>query len=453
MFVFFLSGFFVLAAKDENLDEICQIKAIENQCKEVSESECRKLLEKCQKYYENKSSEIKEDINKTAKEKKTLNNKIYTLNKTIRSLGYQISESNMIIKDLGLQVKDTQDSIGKNSLEIEKSKKKLAKILMAIYKEDKRSVVEIFLSNENITDSFDSLIALEILSSKNREFLEDIENLKSYLEKQEKLLDQEKDDLERTVKIQGLQKRDNEKVKKDKEYFLRLTEKEYQKQLKEKKETEKKVSAIRSRIFELIGTTKAPTFGEAYEIAKYVSKITGARPALLLAVLHQESNIGKNVGQCFLKDFNTGKGVVAKSNRAISRVMSPKRDISHFLNTCKELNRDPKNTLVSCPMSYGWGGAMGPAQFIPSTWNIYRKRVKSITGKAADPWNIRDAFLASGLYLADYGAKKHTYNSEWRSAMIYFSGSTNKKYRFYGDSVMKTANGFQKDIDAIEGTH
>jgi len=101
-------------------------------------------------------------------------------------------------------------------------------------------------------------------------------------------------------------------------------------------------------------------------------------------------------------------------------------------------------------MSFGWGGAMGPAQFIPSTWMLYRDRIKEITGTPADPWNIRDAFLAAGLYLSDYGAARQTRTAEWKAAMIYFSGTTNKKYRFYGDSVMRIASQYEKDIEEIE---
>ena len=70
---------------------------------------------------------------------------------------------------------------------------------------------------------------------------------------------------------------------------------------------------------------------------------------------------------------------------------------------------------------------------------------------AADPWDIKDAFLAAALYLADYGAAKQTYNTEWRATMIYFSGSTNLRYRFYGDSVMAIAARYQEDIKQIEG--
>jgi membrane-bound lytic murein transglycosylase B len=96
---------------------------------------------------------------------------------------------------------------------------------------------------------------------------------------------------------------------------------------------------------------------------------------------------------------------------------------------------------------------MGPAQFIPSTWILYKDRVKAITGKPADPWSIKDSFLAAALYLADYGAKKQTYNAEWKAAMIYFSGTTNKRYRFYGDSVIRITKQYEKDIKEIEGTN
>jgi len=134
----------------------------------------------------------------------------------------------------------------------------------------------------------------------------------------------------------------------------------------------------------------------------------------------------------------------------LSRVMSLK-SIPYFLSITKDLGRDYSVVPVSCPLSYGYGGGMGPAQFIPTTWMEYHARIREITGKAPDPWDIRDAFLASGLKLANDGAKTQTSNGEWRAAMIYYSGSTNTKYRFYGDSVMRIAAGYADDIAAIEG--
>ena len=453
---FILPNFEVGAETSTSL-QICEsIEEIDEECKNLSPADCRELLEKCQKYLEEKSVQIEKDITKTEKEKKTLQNQIYILSNKIKNLSYQIYQSNVVIKDLGLQIEDTQSSIEKTSFKIRESSESLIFILRTIYEEDEKSIVEIFLEDSGLSDFFDNLVALETLSTKNRELLQNIKELKEYLEVQKQALDEEKQDLENLVVIQTLQKQESEKTKDEREYYLGLTEAQYQEQLKEKEKTAEKAAEIMTRIFELIGIPEAPTFGEALDIAKYVEKITGVRPALLLAVMTQESNIGQNVGQCYLKNPSTGEGIVISSGKKVSRVMKPmglagrKGDVDDFLKITKELGRDPYNTPVSCPMSYGWGGAMGPAQFIPTTWVLYRDKVKAIIGKAADPWNIKDAFLAAALYLADYGAAQQTYNAEWKAVMIYFSGTTNTKYRFYGDSVMAIAAQYKQDIETIE---
>jgi len=435
--------------QDEEMENKCLILT-EKGCQNQDANQCKKSLEDCEKYYSNESDRINGDIQKTTQEKKTLNSKISTLSQKIKELNYRISQSNLVIKDLKFQITDTEDSIGQNINKIEDLKIKLSSILRTLDQEDQKPLIEILMSEQDLSGFFDSLLALEILNSKNKDILKDIKLLKTSLEEQKVSLDGDKTDLEATVKMHELQKQENSKTKKDQEYYLSITEKEYQQQVQEKKATEQKVAKIRARIFELAGgDTKAPTFGEAYEIAKYVNSVTGVRPALILAVLQQESAIGKNVGQCYLKNSSTGAGVKI-NGAALSRVMNPTRDVPVFLVIANESGRDPYNTPVSCPMSFGWGGAMGPGQFIPATWKIYKGRVASLTGRAADPWNIRDAFIATGLYLSDYGAANQTYNSEWKAAMIYFSGSTNSKYSFYGNQVMAKAADFQEDINAIE---
>lgn len=416
----------------------------------MTPAEERQALEKELQALEEQISQCEKAITKTEQEKKSLENKIYILKNKIKKLDLQIYQSNIIIQDLGLQIEDTQSSIEKTSLKIEDSKEKIVQILRTIYEEDQRPLIEILIS-EGISDFFDNLVALEALNSKNQELLENIKNLKSNLEFQKESLDEEKEDVKKILVVQTLQKQESERAKKEQEYFLKLTEAEYQKYLKEKEEIQKRATDIRSRIFELIGVPEAPTFGQALEIAKYVQTITGVRPALLLAVMTQESNIGKNVGQCYLKNLSTGAGVVAFNGKEVSRVMNPERDIPYFLEITKELGRDPFNTPISCPMSYGWGGAMGPAQFIPDTWANpkygYGQKVSQIIGKTANPWNIKDAFLAAGLYLRDLGVAQ----DEFKAVMRYFSGSNWSKWEeFYGKSVLSIANQYEKDIAELE---
>jgi len=409
--------------------------------------ECEELLKK----YEEEIKKYEEEIQKTGKEKKTLQNQIAILKQKIEKLKLQIEQSNIMIRDTTLQIKDTEESIKKTSAKIEDQKRKIAEILRAIHEMDKKSLLEILLSENDLSGFFNNLMYLENLNSKVQDLLSVVKNLKASLEEQKLVLDKEKENLERMLKIQILQKQESESLKSEKEELSKLTEAQYQRLLTEKKEIEKKAAKIRARIFELMGVSQAPTFGEAYELAKYVEKMTGVRPAFLLAVLTQESNIGKNVGQCFLKDPNTGDGIKVNSGEKVEGVMNPVRDVPYFLVITKELGRDPFATLVSCPIPSvgGWGGAMGPAQFIPSTWMNYRDRVRQITG-SADPWKIKDAFVAAALYLADYGAARRTPDAEWTAAMMYFSGTTNPAYSFYGNSVMAIASRYEEDIKILE---
>jgi len=455
LLVIFISAFILPSSKsfaEVNPEEVCQsMERIEEVCQTLSDAECRQLLEKCAKYYEEKSSQIEKDITKTEKEKKTLQNQIYLLKKKIEKLNLQIQQSNTMIGDLKLQIQDTESSISQTSFKIEDSRQKLANILRTINEDEQKSLIEILLSERTLSGFFDNLVALETLNLKNRELLEDIKNLKSSLESQKQSLDEEKTDLEKVVTIQTLQKKESESVKKDQEYFLKLTEAEYQKYLKEKEETQKKAQEIRSRIFELIGVPQAPTFEEALEIAKAVTSIVDIRPAFLLAVISQESAIGRNVGQCYLTNISTGEGVRASNNKKESRVMNPTRDVPYFLDITQELGRDPYNTPVSCWITayykgepYGWGGAMGPAQFIPSTWKLYRDKIKNALGKAGDPWNIKDSFLAAALYLFDLGASSKTSSKEKSAASRYYGDPSS----YYASQVMTRANCIQNFIDS-----
>ncbi|MBI2042413.1 MAG: lytic murein transglycosylase [Candidatus Nealsonbacteria bacterium] len=412
----------------------------------LSPSEERTQLEEELKKLEEQIAAYDQKLDMSAKEKKTLENRIYTLRNTIKKLDLQIYQSNILIDDLGLQIDDTEESIEQTTLQIEKARDRLALIIRTIDEEDQRPLLGVLLS-EGFSEFFDNLASLEALNIDNQKLLEDIKSMKIYLEDEKASLDEEREGMEKQVTVQTLQRQQSASAKSEEERLLRLTEAEYQKFLKQREQTQLQAQQIRSRIFELIGVPEAPTFGEAYEIAKFVGTATGVRPALVLAVLTQESNIGKNVGQCYLKVPSTGAGVVAYNGKQIDRVMNPTRDVPHFLKITASSGRDPYSTPVSCPMSIGWGGAMGPAQFIPSTWALYEQKIAAAAGHTPDPWNIADAFMASGLYLKDLGAQSNEFNA----VMKYFSGASWSKWEeFYGRSVLSIATQYESDIAELE---
>ena len=200
--------------------------------------------------------------------------------------------------------------------------------------------------------------------------------------------------------------------------------------------------------FELLNAQPV-TFEQAFSMAKNVEKITGVRPAFLLSIFQEELNLEKT-DLCYLTNLKTGEGIKQTDGQVRLKTMKPDRDVADFIKITKELGKDPLKTLVTCPMSFGWGGAMGPADFIPSTWMRYKDKIEKITGKLSDPWNTQDAFWAAGLYLSDSGAKTQTYEGEFDAAMIYFSGSANSPYTFYAKGASNIANQIQSNIDIIE---
>lgn len=458
----FLLLFFINVGRalSVNLDEACQWGNIEQGEKTLSRDDFRTLLEQCKKYYEDKSDNLKKDIAETAQEKQTLSNTISLLRKKINNLDYQINQSNVMIKDLHSQIQDTQASIEQTNDKIEQIKQKLGNLLQLRYEQDQRSTIEILLGEETISDFVDELVALDMLHLEIQELLKHIKGLKSGLETQKDTMDSEKKELEHLVIIQSLQKQESSQQKVEHEYLLDLTEKEYQSYLQEKKDAEEKVTKIGNLLFELLEVPEGGIkFEDAVAIAKEVGKQTGIRPAFSLAILWQETRIGKLKGGCYLRDTTTGDGVYIKTGNKAPRTMKPSRDIPYFLTIIDELNKagklntDYAYTPVSCCMItengyFGWGGAMGPSQFIPSTWMLYKESIEKKTGAVpANPWNVRDAFLANALYLKDLGAGVQTYEKEINAALRYFGCTSSWCQQNYGIPVMRVSQCFQEYID------
>lgn len=411
----------------------------------------RQQLESQLKEIEQEIEQNTKELEQTQVKGKTLQGEIKNIDKRISTTNLQIKASELAIKDLGYRIDDTVLAINSALDSIDKRRGDLADLIRKINELDQQSLLEILISKNSLAEFFDDFNAYLALQQKTRDQFMEIKKLKTTLEGQEEQLNDQKGDMERLLTVQTLQKNSLSQDKVQKQTILTQTkgqETKYQQILEEQK---KQAAKLRSRLYELAGGVKDQVnFEEAVRLAQLAARSTGVRPALLLAVLTQESNLGKNVGQCYVTNKDNGSGVKIKSGSYVSRVMHPSRDLPYFINIATDLGLDWSKTNVSCPMSYGWGGAMGPAQFIPSTWNRYKNRIASASGKAvASPWDIRDSFFAAALFLSDVGASKKTYNAEWRAAMIYFSGSTNTRYRFYGDSVMRLAENYQNDMDTI----
>ncbi|TSC74991.1 MAG: hypothetical protein G01um101430_671 [Parcubacteria group bacterium Gr01-1014_30] len=387
--------------------------------------ECEALLQEL----EEQIKQISALEGATEQEIKTRQSQISAIRSRINQLDLQIRRSNIVIQDLGLQIQDTEGSIEATTVKIGEERQKLAQVLKTIYEEDQKSLLEVLLSESSLSVFFDNLMALENLDQRNSELLDDIKSLKAELEAQREKLDGERQSLTTQVKAQTLQKQESETARKEQEQLLRMNETQYKLYVQQRQLTEQRAAEIRARLFQLAGVpdVEAPTFGQALEMAQWVQQQTGVRPAFLLSIITQESALARNVGQCYLSDTSSGKTYNITTNREFRRGINPSRDLPRFLQITQELGRDPLRTPLSCWIdvgrgpNFGWGGAMGPAQFIPYTWMTIRDKVSSITGNTpANPWSVRDSFLAAGILLRDLGADFN----EARAAARYFGAST-----------------------------
>jgi peptidoglycan hydrolase CwlO-like protein len=450
IFVLFLGLIIPVFGLAEDLSTQCAtIADATNGCPGMSSTDCKNLLQQCATYYDQQSAQLAQDLTKTTAQKNTLQNAITALKKKIQGLEADINQGKIMVNDLNIQISDTQVSINKTTDQIAESQNQLAYILKSVYEEDQKPSFAILLDG-SLSDFFSNLAYLDNLNTRLSSLLDTTKNLKLYLQGQQTKMSDNVDQLQKTIALQALQKKQNEQNKAEQDKYLKLTEAQYQQQLKDKQEVESKSAKIKSMLFQMVGVSQVPTFGQALDVAKAVSVLVSIRPAFLLAIISQESAIGKNVGQCLLTDANTGAGKKISTGAATIRVMKPTRDVQPFIQITTSLGRDPYSTPVSCwipaysgGVPTGWGGAMGPAQFIASTWNLLADRLKILLGTTADPWGIKDSFTAAALYLSDLGASAQTTTAESKAAARYYGAAGS-----YNSMVMKRAACIQTFIDS-----
>ncbi len=398
----------------------------------------RKALESQLGALEKEIAEHEAKIETYKKQGKNLQSEIKKLEEKVAKLNLQIKAINLSLSKLDQEINQTQKQIKKTEDDLESNKDSLAQMLQALSETDRSTLLEVLFKNPELSDFFNDINGLEALQSNLRIILGKIVEMREDLIDQNEVLGLQRSDTSALKEFQNTQKEIIRKTREEKTNLLKITkgkESEYQKIVKEKKKT---AAEIRKQIFRLLGGGEME-FEEAYGLAKMAEKATGVRAALLLAVLDRESALGKNVGKC---DYKTA--------------MHPKRDIPVFLAIVDELglkgNLEDGAIKVSCANSDGaYGGAMGPAQFIPSTWNLYKSRVAGISGNSPpSPWNNADAFIATALYLKDAGADGGSIKKEREAAARYYAGARWERYLWtYGDRVIVQAQQFQDDIDVL----
>ncbi len=393
----------------------------------------------------------KNDLSVTQKERTSLERDVAVLNSKIQAAQLAIKQRDLKIKQIGGDVGDLQRGIGNLDTKVSASQQSLAQILRLTRQIDDTTLVELALG-QSFTDLFEDIDNFERIQVALDQSFTEMAATRSDLSSRKAALEDKQHEESDLLQLQQLQKKDLQGTEAQKKTLVAAAkgqEANYQKVIAEQTKT---ATQIKNTLFGLRDGGAIP-FGTAYQYAKEAQAKTGVEPALTLAVLRQETNLGENVGKCLVTNSpNKGDGIGKVSGTSIRGVMKPDRDVDPFMQITAELGIDPTVQVVSCPQSVGYGGAMGPAQFIPSTWVLYKSRLAAATGdNPPNPWQARTAIFATSMLMADNGADQGTRDSERRAALRYFAGGNWSKpsYAFYGDGVMKYRDEYQADIDVL----
>jgi hypothetical protein len=398
-------------------------------------------------------------------ERQSLERDLNLLDSEVKKAQLGIQARALAIASLTDQIGDKEELISILNERLEKQRLSLAELLRQTETVDDFSLIEIFLSNKSFADFFSDVESFRSVKKSLNDSLNVLEEIRYDNETQKMSLEEKQIAEAKMKQLQEAEKKHIEAKEREKEGILHVTkgeERAYQELLASQQKT---AAQLRNQLFQLLGGSGAIPFPEAVSLAKFAGTQTGVSPALILGVVEQESNYGSNTGSCLVGDIKQGKSV-----------MHPERDAPVFLAIADILGFDAATQNVSCPLlradgsRIGWGGAMGPLQFIPSTWATYggiisngaggyvyskgSDAIRRLTGSdgAANPFNKQDAFMAAALLLRDNGATG-SYASDRLAALRYYAGwggASRAENQFYGDQVMERKARLEGDIKTLD---
>lgn len=416
-----------------------------------SEEQLKKDLEKTEQ-------EIREQeviLNAQKAKSNIILGEVKKLTTQIKTVQKNIDAKSSVIKEIGSDITIKNQTVNQLNDKLDRSKEALGELVRAKNKIDDVSIFEIITAHENISDFYVSVDSVSKIQKSVYDLLDQIRDLRGLTE-DEKIKLEEKKTREQEIKAKIEVEKKQVSIKEVEQKNLLASSKAIEQSEAQKlAEKQAKAAAIRSALFALRDTGNL-SFEQAQAFAESAAKLTGVRAAFILGILRQETNIGQYLGSCVITDLESAAMKHVTSGAMYTDGIHPTRDLPPLKDILSRLGRDPLTTRVSCPQSFGYGGAMGPSQFIPSTWKLYESRIAQYLGVSiVDPWNARHAIMGTALLLQDNGAITGDTVSEKNAACKYYSGksctgSTNPAVASYGNSVLGYTATYQANIDFLK---
>ncbi|MBI1834072.1 MAG: hypothetical protein HYR90_04595 [Candidatus Andersenbacteria bacterium] len=389
---------------------------------EAKEKEVAKL--------DQKIKELTGDSQQVAGEVAETKSQVEELRRQLSKARLELQRTQATIETVAAQEEKTTEDIGDLQENLEEQRAYLRHLIRTLYQQEQGSLIRTFFSNFSVSEVMAAGAALEDLqeqvaaaTKKIHEQLADLSSKQESLQEQQTSLTQ----LQKTLAVQQEEITDQEKAEQAELVSQTAEESRVNAMLAEAKQAREEIA---NQIFSLKSSNIQVTLGSASDMARNAGTLTGVRPALVMAVLKVESNLGNNVGS----------GVFPDDMQPASR--------DAFIRITDKLGLDRSKAQISRRPSNGkgWGGAIGPSQFMPATWEGIEGRVEALMKKSpVNPYELSDAFVGTAVYLADRGAAR---GAEREALARYVSGPYWEYHvnGWYVERVLAVAAEYEKEF-------
>lgn len=398
-------------------------------------------------------AEYQQQAEKAGSQSRTLQNEIAKLNAQIGQISAQIDALETSIQRTDLEIGQTEDQVTEAERKILLHQDALSRSLRMTDQNDQKPLAFVLLEHEAISEFFDYVRSVQLQQESLRLAIRSIRDLRDDLDRHRGELEEKRTDMERLKGLSEIQQGQLASTKGTKDRVLKDTKGQEEKFQQLVQQGQRDLARLRDQISYLL--QGGLSVEDAVKYAKLAALGAGIRPAFLLALLEVESRLGRNVGTgnwnddmylCYLRLSQIAK----TAERRAYYVKRAETEKAAFFAVIGKLGLDPNSVKVSKEPTYGCGGAMGPAQFIPSTWVAYEADVIRITGhNPPNPWNFQDAFSASAIKLARGGATSQERTGETRAAKAYISGNpacATYTCNNYAATILQKAADIERDL-------
>lgn len=408
-------------AQEATPKPIKTVERLEQNKKDIADKEAEiKALEK-------KIQDLLEKREATGEQADVLQQEVQRLQYELEKMQLQVRQTHAGIANTLNQQEEAKKRLVSLDQEIAHQEQQLRIFIKLLYENSQQSLLHMMLSSNSFSEALAQQQAIQEIQNRIAQSLETLQKNYEEVKKEQGSLAEKELSLRHLYTALAEQQQTQETFKQRQEQLLQT--KQHEASVLDHRIAEARIvrSEIEKHVFQLKGAGVEIKLNDAFDMARYAGTLTGVRPALIMAVLKVETNVGENLGS----------GVFPDDMQPESR--------EAFLRVTKKLGVDPAKSPISArPRSYrGWGGAMGPGQFMPATWETIETRIAGLMKKTvANPYELSDAFVGTAIMLADRGGTNR--GGEYEAVNRYLAGPNWQYVTWYGDKVLAVAEEYDK---------